>query len=213
MINFINKTVLVLAPHTDDAEFGCGGTIAKLVSEGNNVHIAAFSACEKSVPKEFPEDILITELKNATSILGVPKEQVHLFRYDVRLFNVFRQDILQDLIGLREKLNPELVIMPASSDIHQDHATIHIEGKRAFKFTSILGYEMPWNNLSFDTSSFVFLSQEQIELKVDALKAYKSQLHRPYSNEEFIKALARTRGVQINTKYAEAFEVIRWIIK
>ena len=52
--------VLVLAPHTDDAEFGCGGTIAKLVSEGSEVHIAAFSACEQSVRPEFPKDILIS---------------------------------------------------------------------------------------------------------------------------------------------------------
>ena len=40
------KKVLVVAPHTDDAEFGCGGTIARMIDEGLDVHIAAFSACE-----------------------------------------------------------------------------------------------------------------------------------------------------------------------
>ena len=49
MFDFKNKRVLVLAPHTDDAEFGCGGTIAKMVESGSKVFIAAFSACEQSV--------------------------------------------------------------------------------------------------------------------------------------------------------------------
>ncbi len=205
--------ILVLAPHTDDAEFGCGGTIARFIDEGKEVHVAAFSACEKSVPKEYPEDILINELKSATKILGVPNENVHLFRYDVRIFKAHRQDILQDLIGLRSEIKPDLVLLPAGSDIHQDHATIHDEGIRAFKFTSIMGYEMPWNNMIFKTSSFVFLDEKYIELKIKALRAYASQGHRPYSNEEFIRSLARTRGVQINTYYAEAFEIIRLILK
>jgi hypothetical protein len=59
----------------------------------------------------------------------------------------------------------------------------------------------------------VFLENKHIETKIEALKEYKSQAKRPYSNEEFVRALARTRGVQISTHYAEAFEVIRWIIK
>ena len=207
------KNVLVIAPHTDDAEFGCGGTISKMVDNGIDVYIATFSACEKSVPRQFPPDVLVDEFKNASNILGVSSSNIFLFEYDVRVFNEKRQSILQDLILLRERVNPELVFIPASSDIHQDHSTIYNEGKRAFKFCSILGYEMPWNNLSFETSSFIFLKEKYIDLKVKALKEYKSQVHRPYSNEEFIRSLARTRGTQINTHYAEAFEVIRWILK
>ena len=56
------------------------------------------------------------------------------------------------------------------------------------------------------------LEEKYIEQKVEAIKQYQSQAHRAYANEEFVKSLARTRGVQINTKYAECFEVIRWIL-
>ena len=52
------KNVIVLAPHTDDGEFGCGGTIAKLIGEGKNVYYVAFSTAEDSVPKHLPKDIL-----------------------------------------------------------------------------------------------------------------------------------------------------------
>jgi len=207
------KKILILAPHTDDGEFGCGATIAKLIEDGNTVYMAAFSACEKSVLKKYPSDVLVTEIKNATQELGIKPENLFLYDYNVRIFNERRQDILQDLIGLREKINPDIIFMPSLKDIHQDHNVIANEGLRAFKFSSILAYEMPWNNLTFDTSSFVILEERHIQKKVDALKEYKSQSHRAYCNEEFIRSLARTRGVQINAQYAETFEVVRWIIK
>lgn len=206
------KRVLVLAPHTDDGEFGCGGTIAKFIEEGNEVYYAAFSACQQSVLPQFPSDILITEVKAATQVLGIKPENLILFDYDVRTFGYHRQEILDDLIKLRAEIKPDLILMPDLEDIHQDHNTIAIEGLRAFKFCSILSYELPWNNLSFTTSSFIHLSEEQIQKKVDALKEYKSQEHRPYSDENFIRSVARTRGVQIGTNYAEAFKVVRWII-
>jgi N-acetylglucosamine malate deacetylase 1 len=207
------KKVLVIAPHTDDAEFGCGGSISKMIENGLEVFIATFSACEKSVPRQYPPDVLIKEFHKASSLLGVPNNNTFLYEYDVRIFNEKRQLILQDLIELRTKINPDLVLVPALSDIHQDHQTISNEGLRAFKFSSILGYEMPWNNFSFESSSFVFLEEKHIQNKIDALKEYKSQSKRSYANEEFIRSLARTRGVQINTHYAEAFQVIRWLIK
>lgn len=206
------KRVLVLAPHTDDGEFGCGGTITKLISEGHEVYYAAFSACQQSVLPQFPSDILITEVKEATAVLGIQPSNLILFDYDVRTFGYNRQAILDDMIKLRADIKPELIFMPTITDVHQDHKTIAEEGLRAYKFSSIFSYELPWNNFSFHTSSFVHLNEEFIQTKVNALKAYQSQAHRPYADEDFIRSLARTRGVQIGTHYAEAFEVVRWII-
>ncbi|MBL7884164.1 MAG: PIG-L family deacetylase [Bacteroidia bacterium] len=207
-----NKRVLVLAPHTDDGEFGCGGTISKLIENGNDVYCAAFSACQQSVLKQFPADILITEVKAASSVLGVKGNNLILFDYEVRTFNYRRQEILDDIIKLRLDIKPDLIFMPSMNDIHQDHCTIAQEGLRAFKFSSILCYEVPWNNLTFNTSAFSILDDCHLQKKIDALKEYKSQAHRNYANEEFIRSLARTRGVQIDTRYAECFEVIRWIL-
>jgi LmbE family N-acetylglucosaminyl deacetylase len=207
------QRILVLAPHTDDGEFGCGGSISKFVIEGKEVFYAAFSACKQSVLPQFPEDILISEVKEATQILGIKPANLILFDYDVRTFSFRRQDILDDLIRLRDSIKPDLIFMPTLSDVHQDHRTIAEEAMRAFKFNSILSYELPWNNYSFTTSSFVHLEAEHIQIKVNALKAYQSQSHRSYSDEDFIRSLGRARGVQIGVKYAEAFELVRWIIK
>ncbi|MGV6860138.1 MAG: PIG-L deacetylase family protein [Putridiphycobacter sp.] len=205
------KKVLVLAPHTDDGEFGCGGTINKLVEEGNDVYYVAFSACEQSVLSKYPSDILITEVKAATKVLGIKPENLFLLKYNVRTFNYKRQEILDDIIKIRNKIQPDLVFIPSLTDLHQDHKTIADEALRAFKFTSILSYEMPWNNISFNTSCFYKLSESNLQAKIDALKKYQSQSHRPYANSNFIKSLATVRGVQVNTKYAETFEVLRWI--
>ena len=211
MLNNKKRKILVLAPHTDDGEFGCGASIAKFIDEGHDVYYAAFSACQQSVLPQFPSDILITEVKEATKILGVKPENLILFDYDVRTFGYHRQEILDDLIKLRSEIDPDLVFIPTLTDVHQDHHTIAEEGMRAFKFKSIMSYELPWNNFSFSTSSFIHLDEKYIKTKVVALKAYQSQAHRPYSDEDFIRSVARTRGVQIGTRYAEAFEVVRWI--
>ncbi len=205
--------VLVLAPHTDDGEFGCGGTIARFVREGQEVHYVAFSAAEKSVPAEFPSDVLRSELLGATAKLGIPEKHVRCLDFEVRDFPRDRQRLLEAMIRIRDEIEPWLVLLPSSFDTHQDHQTVYAEGVRAFKYTSMLGYEIPWNNLSFQTTSFVLLQDEDVAKKVAALACYKSQLSRSYANEEFIRSLARTRGTQIGAKYAEAFEVIRRVIR
>jgi LmbE family N-acetylglucosaminyl deacetylase len=209
----MKKRILVLAPHTDDGEFGCGGTIAKLIADKAEVFYAAFSVCELSVPPHFPINVLETEVKNATEILGIKKENLIIFHYNVRNFNINRQQILDDMINMKKDIRPDLLLMPSPNDIHQDHYTIGIEGIRAFKQISIMGYELPWNNLTFNTQSFVFLEDEHLNKKIEALKCYQSQSDRIYANEDFIRALAAARGTQIGVKYAEAFEVVRWIIQ
>ena len=207
------KNVYVLSPHTDDGELGAGGLITRLIESGANVFYFAFSTAEKSVPKEFAKNVLKTEVINATAKLGIKKENVIIYNYEVRKLNYARQEILEDLIKHRNELKPDLVLMPSLGDIHQDHSTIAQEGLRAFKNTTILGYELIWNNLTFNTTSFVTIEKKHVQSKCNALKEYKSQGKRNYMSEEFIYSLARTRGVQIGSEYAESFEVIRWVIK
>jgi LmbE family N-acetylglucosaminyl deacetylase len=205
--------VLVLAPHTDDGEFGCGGTIARFIEEGKEVYYVAFSSAEESLPRGMPRDILKQEVREATALLGIKPENIRIFDYKVRNFLSRRQEILDDMIKLYEEIQPDVVFLPSISDTHQDHQLIANEGFRAFKKVTMLGYEMPWNNLNFNTISFIFLEERHLEKKVKALKCYKSQLGKNYVTEDFMRSLALIRGVQIGTKYAEVFDVIRWVLK
>ena len=211
IINKLNN-VLVLAPHTDDGELGAGGTISLLLEEKAKVHYAAFSTASDSVPPGMPKDVLKTEVRKATQRLGIDRENLIIFDYQVRKLNFSRQDILEDLIKLKNNFHFDLILMPSLNDIHQDHLTISQEGLRAFKTSSILGYELIWNNLTFNTTCFVRLEERHLQNKINALKSYKSQKGRDYVSSDFIKSLAMARGVQIGARYAEAFEVIRWVI-
>ena len=67
-----NNRVLVLAPHTDDGELGCGGTISRMVEEGREVYYAAFSTAAESVPPPFPPDILEKEVRGGHKGAGDP---------------------------------------------------------------------------------------------------------------------------------------------
>lgn len=209
---FNPKKILVLAPHTDDGELGCGGSIAKLCTEGREVFYAAFCLCSKSLPAELPSNTLEMECKKATSVLGIPASNLILFNYEVRELPASRQKILEELLHLNKNIKPDMVFLPATSDIHQDHQVIHQEGMRAFKNTTFAGYELPWNNYSFHTNFFIRLSETALNQKIESLKSYQSQSHRNYMQPDFIRSLAKVRGVQSNSEYAEAFEIYKWIV-
>ena len=205
--------VLVLSPHVDDGELGCGGTMAKWIEEGKEIYYVAFSWCGKSIPKRLPPDILKRECVSATTTLGVSIKRLFLLDYDVRTFPEFRQEILDSMIEFKKKIKPELILVPSSHDTHQDHHVIYQEAIRAFKKeASIWGYEQPWNNLSFTTDIFVKLNKGHLDLKLKALKKYKSQLGKSYFDKKYLHGLEQTRGMQIYCSYAEAFELVRMIL-
>ena len=212
MSGFEEGRVLVLAPHTDDADLGCGGTVARLVEEGRDVHVAMFSLCDKSLPEGFFTDDLRREFTVAMGELGVCEGSLHVFDYAVREFPSLRQEILEDMVRLRGIVYPSLVLMPSLNDVHQDHATVAQEGLRAFKRSTVLCYEDPWNNFSFQNQMFVTLTDEQLEKKVAAVYADVSQRGRDYTQPEFIRSLAHVRGVQIGVPYAEVFEAPRIVL-
>jgi LmbE family N-acetylglucosaminyl deacetylase len=205
------RRALVLAPHTDDGEFGCGGSMARLVEDGAEVRYVAFSIATRSLPEGFAPDTLAREVREATAELGIPAENLTVHDFDVRTFPDHRQEILELLIELWNEWQPDVVFQPSLHDIHQDHQTIAAEGLRAFKRTTILGYEIPWNNLDFAYQAYFALEQRHVQLKEAALAKYASQQHRRYANPEYIWNLARTHGINVNREYAEVFQVYRLI--
>ncbi|MGQ0739897.1 MAG: PIG-L deacetylase family protein [Bacteroidota bacterium] len=205
------QKIIVLAPHTDDGELGCGGALAKFIAEGKEVHYAAFSLCKRSLPTGLPEDTLEKECRLATGILDINAGNLVFYDFEVREFDTKRQEILEALVNLNKKIQPELVFIPSASDKHQDHQFIHTEALRAFKNSSVLGYELPWNHDSFRSTFFIRLTADELNRKVQAIQAYQSQQHRNYMQEDFIRSLAKVRGVQCGSEYAEAFEVYKMI--
>jgi N-acetylglucosamine malate deacetylase 1 len=205
------KRLLVLAPHTDDAELGCGGTIARFLEEGVEVSVLAFSTATESLPPGSPPTLLRDEFFQAMATIGVKPELAIAKDYPVRRLSSHRQDVLEDLVQMRRKFQPDMVLLPSGSDLHQDHQVVYAEGLRACKDLTVWGYELPWNHITFSAQAFVVLQRRHVESKWRALRAYESQIDisRPYFNEKFIEGVAHMRGVQVKAEFAEAYEVLR----
>lgn len=204
------RNVLFLGAHPDD-EMACAGTLSRLAASGADVAAVAFSDCADLIPVGFTVDDLMNEWRTATAMLGI----TDLTLRDVpnRLFPEHRQEVLDYLIERRAD-DYDLVLVPASSDCHQDHSTVREEAIRAFKHTTILGYEHPQNTVrAAILSAYVALDPADVRTKVRHARTYQSQALRTYTDEKFIRGVAAMRGVQANTQWAEAFEVIRWILK
>ena len=194
------KRALILSPHTDDAELGCGGTISKMVEDGWNVHVIYFSAVGDRYPN------LVKEATNSGKILGVSNE---ILDFETRFFPRDRQAILQALYDHSRKKSYDIVFTPTTTDIHQDHGVVTSEAKRAFRNCTLLGYELPWNNLEVNLNCFIPLEERHVKKKILALECYDSQKHNPYFNEKFFRSVVKMRGIQLAKDYAEGFETIK----
>jgi LmbE family N-acetylglucosaminyl deacetylase len=193
------KKILAISPHTDDIEFACGGSISKWIRDGAEIYAVSFTTASAQME----------EFLDATTTLGIKAKE--LLNFPVRNFHEHRQKILDEMVRFEKLIQPDLVLIPSTTDTHQDHQVIREEGFRAFKRHSLIGYEMPQNNLSFQTNLFVKLGREDLETKIKALECYRSQANRPYISKDFLEGLARVRGMQAGCEFAEAYEVMRWI--
>lgn len=198
--------ILLLAPHADDVEFGCGGMITKLGEDKSNEFLWIVASDGGGNEKENLKAIEILELENVAC---------QFFHYPGGSLLDNRAMLLKELFLIKDSFKPDLVIGPSLNDFHQDHQAMAYEMIRAYKKScSILCYELPWNQVVFNTQMFAKLEKEHIEKKYKALMSYSSQIlqRRKYFNKDCIFGLACVRGTQINADYAEAFEVVRWVL-
>lgn len=206
---FDNKKALVISPHTDDVEFGMGATLARLVESGCKIDWLVLSNAYKSLPKGYADNVLLTEQKASADFYRIENPLMDEL-FPVRDFPAHRQEILELLVSLKQN-SYDLVFCPSSFDCHQDHATVAQEVKRCFRSSTILGYELPWNNYSECFNFYSVLDDAHIEKKIHAISLYKSQNYKNYASAELIRATAITAGARVNVDLAERFEIVRMV--
>lgn len=223
MLDKISKAV-VIAPHPDDETLGCGGTIAKLISDGIEVSIIVVSG---HLPPLYPkESFLITleEAKKAFQILGV--KTYEFLEIPATFVNSVPVSELNGKISkFINDINPEMVLIPFP-DRHIDHRIIFDAGVvssrpvgksfpkivLAYETLSETHWNVPGVEASFNPEFFINID-EFMDKKINALKSYKSQISSaPSRSLDATLSLAKFRGSQNGCKYAEAFKVIRIII-
>lgn len=194
--------ILVIAAHPDD-EMAMSGTIAAFRRKGKNTKLITFSPCIDESP------IIKKEYLDATLVLGIT--DVWLFNYPNKELWQYATVIRNIMWGIRNEY--DYVFVPATWDEHQDHQVVTQEAIRTFKDAraSIFGYELPYNTVRESrVNMYVQLDDLDMELKLKHLNKYRSQVStQTYMTEDYVKGLARLRGVQSGVTYAEGFEVIR----
>lgn len=203
------RKALLLSAHADDAEFGCGGVVQKLIASDVAVTSVVFSICEDAVDSSiYQKDIRKIECKKAAKILGI--NDLRFMEYPVRRFPSYRQEILQDLVDLRYEANYDLVFTHWYDDVHQDHAIVAAESFRAFKGTeaTLVSYEVPLDCQAFSPNIFVPLTEDEVEKKIQSIWAYESEVsRREYFSKSSLRASMGYRGPFAQSEYAEAFEL------
>lgn len=203
------KKVLVISPHTDDGEIGCGGAISRFVREGKEIFYLALSHSFLQPDGRTRSD-LSGECKNALKVLGI--KSYSILGFEARNFLRDRQRILDTFVQIKKEFNPDLVFVPISFDLHQDHQVVTEEARRAFRNCTVLGYEMFGRKQGENFSVYIQLEKRDIEKKIKAFHQYKSQKSRKYYDPKVLESLAMLRGLQVKCDYAEAFEPLLVIV-
>jgi len=214
---------LVIAPHPDDEVLGCGGTIAKYTSSGEEVCLCVVT---RAYPPEWPEDEIPRrkqEVLKANEILGIRKTDF-LDYPTVKLDTIPHKDLADSITRVINEVMPEVVYIPHRGDVNKDHrlvfeaAMVVTRPKSASSIKKVLCYEVisetdwaaPFTDSVFIPNIFVDIS-ETLETKLKAMSEYKLELKEfPHSRSlEAISALAKIRGATIGVKAAEAFMLVR----
>jgi LmbE family N-acetylglucosaminyl deacetylase len=225
------KRILVVAPHADDETLGVGGTIARHVAEGYDVHVAVVTGHGEEPHPLWPRSLwdgIRAEAREAMAVLGVK----HLYFEEVPAVLVAEQPAwkLNNTIGgLVDKIQPDVLFVPFPFDMHKDHREIFHSLSVAWrphsptgrKIKQVYCYEVqsethwnaPYLEAGFLPNTWVDISAH-LETKLRALACYASQI-RPAPDArslDAIRALAIWRGSQQGIAAAEAFVSIRTLI-
>jgi len=203
-MTFFGDTVCCIGAHPDDIELGCGALIADIVDQTRVVCVTLSDNQKNPLLKN-----LVKEHKDSMSILGVQPENIILHDFMTRRFQSARQEILEVMIGLKKKYHPEVVLVHTAQDIHQDHKTITEEALRAFRGTTLLGFDVLRSSYGFFPDFLVEVSEEAVQTKIRALKAYHTYSDKYYFNENIIHATAIRHGALAERPYAEGFDILR----
>jgi LmbE family N-acetylglucosaminyl deacetylase len=219
----MTKKILIVAAHPDDEVLGCFGTVAKLIKEGYETYTLILGE-GKTSRGEGQEEIkkLKEEIKKANQTIAIKE----VFTYDFpdnKFDSVPLLDIVKVVLHVKEKIKPDIIFTHYENDLNIDHRITYqavLTATRPMKdecAKEIYSFEIlsstEWNYpLSFSPNTYFDIS-DTIDLKIDAMKEYKSELcEYPHPRSlEGIELNAKYHGMRVGKKYVEAFKCVRVI--
>jgi LmbE family N-acetylglucosaminyl deacetylase len=201
---FHGQRVCFIGAHPDDIEIGAGALIAQIASKTELLCVTLSDNQKNPALKN-----LVEEHYRSMDVLGVQREKVVLGQFETRRFPHARQEILEYLIDLNRQFRPDIVFVHTKADIHQDHGTVTEEALRAFRGTTVLGFDVIRSSYGFFPNFLVEVSAEDVEKKIAALSEYRTYDSRYYFNPEITRATLIRHGALAERPYAEGFDILR----
>ena len=221
------KKILVIAPHPDDETLGCGGTLLRHKSSGDDIHWLIVTAITEDIgcahEKILERSLEIQKVSKAYEFASVHQCGFPTTRLDV----IPMSDMVQKFSSIFQEVKPNVVYLPYRGDVHTDHHIVCDAVSSCLKWfrypfvKRVLAYETlsetdtalnPDNN-AFRPNVFMDISSF-LEKKIDIMKFYKGELGVfPFPrSEEAIRALACLRGAASGFKAAESFMLLKEIV-
>jgi LmbE family N-acetylglucosaminyl deacetylase len=221
--------ILVIAAHPDDEVLGCGGTAARLVREGHEVHFAILGEgmTSRHAQRADAEQSQLTRLHQqahtAAAQLGVKNVVLHKLP-DNRLDTLALLDVVKIVEDLVDRVQPEVIYTHHAGDLNVDHGVIHRAVLTATRpvagqlVLEIYAFEVPSSTEwafqriepAFRPNVFVDITRT-LEAKIAAMECYETEARKfPHPRSpEALRALATRWGSVIGCAAAEAFELVR----
>ena len=228
-MNDAKKRILVIVAHPDDETIGMGGTISKHIRNGDDVNVISMTDGVGSRISAGKTEVFerLQYAKNASEILGFSWFKQYQFP-DNRMDTVAFIDVVKQIEFVKDKLNPDIIYTHSPSDLNVDHRITLEATLTAFRpqpnenFSEIISFEVQSSTEYGHKAAFGNFSpnmyiniEEEWDLKEKALLSYEAEM-RPYPHSRSIKALSvlsNQRGSQVGLERAEAFEILRKVIR
>lgn len=205
-MTFYGKRVCFFGAHPDDIEIGCGALISH-ISDQTDLRVVTLSDNQKN-PLLLN---VVDEHYRSMKILGVPEEKIIVGNFETRRFPQFRQEILAFILEIRNTFNPDMVFVHTKADLHQDHSTVTEEGLRAFRGTTVLGYDVIRSSYGFFPHFLVEVNELDVQKKIQALAEYHTYDDKYYFDPDLTRSILVKNGALAERKFAEGFDILRII--
>lgn len=219
--------IVIVAPHPDDEVLGCGGVMARHAANGDEVFVIVATRGAPELYSDESVERTRAEARQAHAILGV--RETRFLDFPAPKLDVTPGHLIADALAKQfQDLKPQRVYLPHHGDLHADHGRIYhatLVAARPLASCSVrqlLCYETlsetewapPIDGAVFSPTVFVDIAAF-LPKKLDAMRCFASQLQ-PAPNPrslEAIEALARYRGSTVGVPAAEAFVLVRDVMR
>jgi LmbE family N-acetylglucosaminyl deacetylase len=206
--------ILAIGAHFDDVELGCGGALARHARQGDTVYV--FVATVSGFSNQYNQAVrtnesALEEARNAMAILGVKELLCGNFG---TLQVEFVEALNVEIIKIVQEKKIDQVYAHWTGDIHHDHQAVSKASLHSCRHVpKLLMYRSNWyhSTSEFRGNFYVDITQFR-EIKEQAIRAHVTEVDRTGEKWiSFFKNEAENAGQRIGVKYAEVFEVVKWL--